>query len=141
MSEPVTTADMLIGSALLLILFALFAIGFGAIGLAIYALELTTKRFFPELASHWQIAYYGFLCLMFLLAAVRHIRQRHRLSTFLSLAGSAAMLSVLFANPHLRFGANTFCLLSFRSSVSRPTLKLLGPVFSSPHLASACSLR
>jgi hypothetical protein len=106
MSEPVTTTDMLIGSALLLILFALFAVGFGAIGLAFYALEFTTKRFFPELASHWQIAYYGFLCLMFLLAAVRHIRLRHRLSTFLSLAGSAAMLSVLFANPHLRFGAN-----------------------------------
>jgi hypothetical protein len=119
MSAREKAVDVLIGSALLLILASLFAIGFGAIGLAIYALEMVGKHFLPQLANHWDVAFYGFLCLSSLGASLGHLRKRRLLNAFLSFAMIPMIAFVGLAQPRdSTFFVWTMLMVMFTSSDS-----------------------
>jgi hypothetical protein len=102
MSARETAVDVLIGSALLAILVTLFAIVFGAIGLAIYGLELGVRHFFPGLARAWEVEFSVFVILSSLISGIGQLRKRRLASAFLSFAIIPMIASVWFADPHFR---------------------------------------
>jgi hypothetical protein len=108
MNRRELAVNVLIGSALLLILFAVFAGGFGAIGLAFYLLNASVKHFFPALVRREDLVFYALICIWSLIKGIGHLRKRRLTNAFLSLAMIPSCASVGLADPHSPLQDNSF---------------------------------
>ena len=97
MSRRETASNLLLGAILLAAFALLCLVLFGAVLLPVYAAELAIKHFLPGLGRHWDLEFYGLLCLAALGSGIVDFWKRRWTNAFLSLATIPMMLSIPFA--------------------------------------------
>jgi hypothetical protein len=97
MSRRETTSNVLLGTILLAAFVLICLILSVAILFPIYAVDRAVKHFLPGLGRHWDIEFYGFVCIAALACGLTDLWKKRWTNAFLSLASIPMMLSIPFA--------------------------------------------
>jgi hypothetical protein len=97
-----TAVNVLIGTMLLLILGAGFAVCAEAFGIALFAADLAVRHYFPAVAHAWRIELLGLISLLILIGCANQVRKRLWTNAFLSLIAVVTIIlpKLLTANQH-----------------------------------------
>ena len=97
MNRRETASDVLLGAILLITFAVLCLVLAGAVLLPIYAVDRAVKHFLPGLGRHWDLEFYGLLCIAAFACGLTGLWKRRWTNAFLSLATIPMMLSIPFA--------------------------------------------